>query len=290
MSHEARVENQVFFVFHAPGRDRLEAGQEVCDALERANPAILGPQGSSEWAVEAWFLASPDLAFIDGNDRQTDQTTLALADGLHAPGCHAILVGFDTLAPPGVPPARVARRAMGKASELDRYAPTEVGADAAPERHLVDALVARAARLTVEEKIELMSRVDRTELPTYSSMEDFDRGPGHIIAPPGLAPTANRAWSRAVAALGAEDDAPHPYYAPLEFAVGAAAGALALRSQIGGWQRWGAAEYLALTRPWRETIGPLHSDDASFESIAGATPGLHLASPRHSTDNSWPEV
>lgn len=269
MSHETLVEDQAFFVFHTPGASRHEAGKEVCDALERSNLVLLGPHGAAEWGVESWYLANPDLAYIDGNDRQTDEATLTYADQLHAPGCHAILVGFDTRAPAGVPSASVAHRALSVAAVVRRYAPTEVGPSLSPDQHLVDALVARAARLTAEERAELVGHIDPAELPTYDTMIDFDRGFGHKIASPPIAREVNRAWSRAVAALGR-----HAGDRNLEFAVGAAAGALAIRSQIGGWERWGTAEYLNLTRPWREAIGPLHSDDIDLELSEVGGPGL----------------
>lgn len=269
MSPEDRVADQAFFVFHTPGASRHGAGKEVCDVLERSNGALLGRQGSTEWEVEAWFLGNPDLASIDGNDRQTDEATLAFADQLHAPGCHAILVGFDTIAPAGAPPASVAHRALSVAAVVTRYAPTEVGPSLSPDQHLVDALVARAARLTAEEWAELVGHIDPAELPTYDTMVDFDRGFGHKIASPPIAREVNRAWSRAVAALGR-----HTGDRQLEFAVGAAAGALAIRSQVGGWDRWDTAEYLALTRPWREVIGPLHTDDIDLELSEVGGPGL----------------
>src|SRR5690606_26962608 len=119
------------------------------------------------------------LAYIDGNDRQTDEATLTYADQLHAPGCHAILVGFDTRAPAGVPSAGVVYRALSVAAVVRRYAPTEVGPSLSPDQHLVDALVARVARLTAEERAELVGHIDPAELPTYGTMVDFDRGFGH---------------------------------------------------------------------------------------------------------------
>lgn len=273
------VDGQVFYLFHTPAPDRTAAAREVCDALTEANGRMFDRRGLDGAYIESWFLAAPDLRHIDGNDLETPEEVLALADRLAAPGCHSILVGFNTVAPVDMGSATSAHRAMAEVRNVDRFAPTEVG-DEAPDgdRHLVDALIARAARLTDSERVELAAagREVRDAIG-FGTLNDYDRGLGARIAPPGQALMVNQAWSRAIASAGCPPD-PN-----LSFAIGAAAGALAARHCLGQWPGWDGSQYFQLSDPWRTTIGALHPadledlDDAVAQVTVRTQPELNAA-------------
>lgn len=275
MSPADQVEDVAYFVLHVPGGSRRAAAHEVCATLEPAKSVIFRPQAPHGGRVEAWYLASPDLAHIDGNGRQVSEEVLATADLLGVPGCHSVVVGFDTLVPRGVSPALVATRALRSAADVRRYVPTEVkNLAAAGEQHLTEAVIARAARLSSQERSALREAVDPAALLHFATLDDLDRGPDARLAPPAAAGNFNRSWNRAVAATG------HTRDELLGHAVGGAAGALCVRALRDTWQGWEGGDrrawttgaYLELTRPWRETIGPLHEGDEAL--IHGATPGI----------------
>lgn len=268
MTGDALTESQVLYLFHAPGADRERAGREVCEALAEANKRIFARSETGESYLDSWFLASPDQRHIDGNDLETPEAILTAADQLAAPGCHSILVGFNTVAARDVDAATVARRAMAQVHHLERYAPTEVG-DSAPDgdRHLVDAVIARAARLTITERADLAAagRAARAAVG-FQSLSDYDRGLGARIAPPAQVLAVNQAWSRAIAAANCAGDP------DLSFAVGAAAGALANRAHLNQWPSWNDPDYYALTGPWRTAVGPLHRGDVAADPEGEADP------------------